>query len=379
MNVAILEEPYVSDMLVEYLEKENTPVPRNNYAEKRNLNGHHMNLMAEGDIIGQYASSSSSNKVYTVSENALDWVVSQLKDECLNAQIALLKNKTAFREACRNLYPYFLFREVCYADLFALDVAELRFPFVLKPSIGFLSAGVYTILSSDDWHNALEDLRQGFQKQAEKFPDTVIDGTKFLLESYISGKEFAVDVYFRDREPVIVNIFEHPFSSEKDVSDRLYITGKKLFDDYLELFSEYMRKLNSVLHLDNIPIHIELRVDGTNITPIEINPLRFTGMCLNEVNYYITGRHPLDYYFSGTIPDYENMWRGKESDIFSFAILEKPKAASEKSPDIHSILKIFSNILELRIVENPRLDIQAFVFSKTTDQKELQEILSLEI
>ena len=29
--------------------------------------------------------------------------------------------------------------------------------------------------------------------------------------------------------------------------------------------------------------------------------------------YYITGNHPLSYYFSGTRPDYNAMWKGKAS------------------------------------------------------------------
>lgn len=118
-----------------------------------------------------------------------------------------------------------------------------------------------------------------------------------------------IDLYFLEKEPVIINIFEHPFVSGKDVSDRLYITGKTLFDDYLEMFTEHITRLNELLNLGNIPVHMELRVEKGKIIPIEINPLRFAGLCLNEIHTYITGKHPLSYYFSRTCPDYKNYWK----------------------------------------------------------------------
>lgn len=368
--MVILEQPYVSDGLLDYLVINRIPVLRNSFSDTINPRRHRLNLIKEPDFIEQY---SHQKKIYTVSEYALDWVISSLNDKNLNKQITLLKNKAAFRETCRILYPDFFFTELTYQELLSYNILESQFPLVLKPAVGFLSTGVYVIQNKMDWVNAQIDIQMGFKAQAEKFPDTVVGSHTFILESYIKGREFAIDLYFRDKEPVIINIFEHPFSSEKDVSDRLYITSKSIFDGYLELFTECIRGLNKVLNLDKIPVHIELRVDGDNIVPVEINPLRFTGMCLNELNFYITGKHPLHYYFTDAVPDYKKMWNGNETEFYYFSIIEK--AMNSSDTEISKIRSIYPNILELRKVENTSLNIDAFVFSKTDSEMELENIL----
>lgn len=372
----VLEEPYVSKGLLEYLRGSRIPVLRNQFSEELSLNGNRLNLINEFDFIGQYH---QSKKIYTVSEHALDWVISTLNDYDLNQQIALLKNKAAFREKCLPLYPGFFFQELSYMELFTFDFSSLQFPLVLKPVVGFLSAGVYIIHNNEDWANALIDIRENFEAQAQKFPETVVGSDTFILESYVNGKEFAIDLYFRGKEPVIINIFEHPFFSTKDVSDRLYTTNKEIFDNYLTFFTAYMGHLNEVLGLENIAVHIELRIDNGLVVPIEINPLRFAGMCLNEINYYITGKHPLHYFFTDTTPDYANMWKGKEDETYCFSILEKSESTEKNSFDINSIKEIYSDILEVRTIEDTNLNIHAFVFSKTNCKNELENILELSV
>jgi hypothetical protein len=315
----ILEEPYVSEMLIRYLEENNIPVLENAFAKQ--LANHRLNLKSEFDFIGKYV---SSKKIYTVSEYALDWVTSTLNDSDLNRQITLLKNKVAFRDVTRQLYPDFFFQELSFTELFSFDTSAIQYPFVLKPAVGFLSTGVFPVFNDNDWKIALDELLRNFNNTENVFPDVVVDRNTFIIESYIKGKEFAIDLYFHKGEPVIINIFEHPFSSEKDVSDKLYFTNKEIFDNYLMSFTAYMSRLNKELNLDSIPVHVELRVDGENIIPIEINPLRFTGMCLNEIGFYIAGQHPLHFYFTNSAPDYSNMWKGKENSSFYFSIIEKP-------------------------------------------------------
>lgn len=369
--MVILEEPYISQMLLGYLKENKVPVLENLFAKSLGARG--LNLRPASEAIEGYA---TSKKIYIVSEYALDWVVSELNDAELNRQVDLLKDKAAFREACRTLYPGFLYKTIPYAGLAGFDISAVPFPFVLKPAVGFLSAGVYTVFDRDDWTRALEEIGENFQKLADTFPDAVVGDQTFVLESYIPGREFALDLYFRDGKPVIVNIFEHPFSSGKDVSDRLYLTGKHLFDRWLEPFTAYMTRLNEALHLDRIPVHVELRVDGDTIVPIEVNPLRFAGMCLNEIGFYITGQHPLHYYLTDTAPDYESMWRGKEDETFCFSILERPTVTTAAAgPD--AIKSLYSEMLEWRTVENSQLNIDYFVFSKTKNPRELDDILAL--
>ena len=117
------------------------------------------------------------------------------------------------------------------------------------------------------------------------------------------------------------------------------------------------------------------------IIPIEINPLRFTGMCLNELLCYITGEHPLTYFFDGKSPDYSSMWKGKEDKTYYFSIIEKPQGVKNPTLDIQKLKNQFSNILELRLIDNPKLNILAHVFASVdcTNNKELEHISTLDI
>jgi Carbamoylphosphate synthase large subunit (split gene in MJ) len=376
----VLEEPYISEPLLDFLEESQVPVLRNNFSTLVFPQHNKLNILNEKEFINQYHSSSGQS-LYTVSEYALDWVYQTLQDEKLIMQISLLKDKAAFRKACNSMYSDLFLKEIPYANLFTFDLSKVRLPVILKPSIGFLSTGVYTIANRSDWEKALTDIQGNFLKLSGTFPDTVVGNTQFILESYIHGQEFAIDLYFLEKEPVIINIFEHPFTSSKDVSDRLYTTNKTLFDDYLCLFTEHIARLNQLLNLSNIPVHMELRVENGKIIPIEINPLRFAGLCLNELHTHITGKHPLSYYFSRVRPDYDSYWKGKENKTFFFTVIEKPEETRNMRLDMEKIQQEFSNILEIRKVENPKLPIYAFIFSEmdNSNQAEINHILHLDI
>lgn len=376
----ILEEPYISQLLLDYLEESQIPVLSNTLSEHAYLRHNKLNVVDKKTFIALY-NTATPPRLYTVSEYALDWVCTVLHDEKLVEQITLLKDKVAFRKVCSCIYEDLLFNEISYTALFEFNISEVHLPVVLKPSVGFLSAGVYTITNLEDWKNALEDIQKNFLKLAGTFPDTVVGDACFILESYIHGREFAIDIYFKEKEPIIINIFEHPFTSKEDVSDRLYITNKTLFDDYLSMFTEHIARLNKVLNLSNIPIHMEIRVENGKIVPIEINPLRFAGLCLNEIHFYIAGQHPLSYFFSGTHPDYNAMWKGKENKTFSFSIIEKPEDSQNAALDIEKLKHEFSKILEVRLVDSPKLNIFAFVFSEieTSNKMELNNILNLDV
>lgn len=376
----ILEEPYVSNTLLSFLEEEQVPVLKNDFSEKIFLDHPKLNILNEESIVELYRSSSNF-QLYTSSEYALDWVYKTLPEQRIIDQVTLLKDKVLFRKACNSLYEDMVFSELSYTDLFSFNISEIALPIVLKPSVGFLSAGVYVITSIEDWDNALADIKINFKNQAALFPDKVVGDGLFIIESYITGTEFAIDLYFNGTEPVIINIFEHLFSSQKDVSDRFYRTNKALFDDYLSVFTEHISNLNQVLNLKDIPVHIEIRMEGDRIVPIEINPLRFTGLCLNELHCHIAGKHPLSYFLSKTTPDYQGMWKGKEDKTFSFSIFDKPTDSLNKSFDTEKVKHLFSNILELRPVNNPKLNINAFIFSETlsSEKEEAEVILNLDM
>ena len=372
----ILEKPYVSAPLVAYLEEKQIPVLHNDMAELLKQQGHQLNLLEDQQFVEKYQ---QTQKLYAVSENALVWLYAQLPDSELVKKVKILKDKAAFRRICQKIYPDFYYKEVELKALRSLDPDTLPLPLVLKPSVGFLSVGVYIVRSKEEWQTALDDIDKNFAKQCAVFPDTVVKSEMFVLEQFIEGEEYAVDAYYdADGQPNIINIFHHIFKDETDVSDRLYCMSKQIFETNYPAFNQFCIDLNGVLQLRNFPMHVEFRVDKRTgrAIPIEVNPLRFAGMCLNDLTRHTCGLLPVQAFFEGTRPDYATMWNGIEEDVFSFVVLDKPFETT-RSIDFEAIKKHFHGVLETRDIKNPAMSIWGFLFTKTSPEHkdELKEIL----
>lgn len=206
---------------------------------------------------------------------------------------------------------------------------------------------------------------------------------KFLIEEYIKGEEYAVDTYFDENgNPTILNIFHHRFANESDTSDRLYCSSRALYDQYEESFMNFLVQLNKVLQLHDFPMHIEFRYDGKKAIPIEINPLRFAGFCLNELQTHISGLHPIVAYLENIHIGKEEMWQGKEKDTYSFLVLERPSdAAPEERFNEKKFREDMMDVLELRPLADPTVGVAATAFIRTDDahKAELEHILHLDM
>ena len=144
----ILEKPYVSAPLVSYLEEKQIPVLHNDMAELLKDQGHRLNLLDDQAFVEQYR---QQQKLYAVSENALVWIYDKLADSELVRKVKILKDKAEFRRICQQIYPDFYYKEVPMTALRDLDPDTLPLPLVLKPSVGFLSVGVYIVRDKKEW------------------------------------------------------------------------------------------------------------------------------------------------------------------------------------------------------------------------------------
>ena len=114
-----------------------------------------------------------------------------------------------------------------------------------------------------DWQAALAAIEHEATSWREQYPDSVVDSEDWLIEEYIDGDEYAVDVYFDAQgQAVICNILRHEFASASDVSDRLYYTGASVVQAHLAEFEAWFNRVNALLGLRNFPTHVELRRDA---------------------------------------------------------------------------------------------------------------------
>ncbi len=274
----ILEGPYISNFIEKTIIENEFPIIDTPFLKSRNRYLE-FNLLSEQNAIAILEN--GADILYSNSENVIEWIETNLQKTDYPAFIQLFKNKVQFREVIQSLFPDFYFDKVQFQELNKIDLSNIPFPVVLKPSVGFFSLGVYTIENTDEWTQTLLKLDDELKFIKSLYPLTVVNTDEFIIESYISGKEFAVDCYFNEQgEAVILNILEHQFSSSKDVSDRLYFTSKQIITQLHDKTLAFLNRLSQLTGLKNFPLHLEMRVTSSGeIIPIEGNPMRFGGWC----------------------------------------------------------------------------------------------------
>lgn len=285
----ILEDPYVSPELAAFAADRQEPVLDTPAARQAGLDyGLHLNLVSSRDF-GHLCC--RGQRLYSNSENALDWLYSRSGNAGLVRATELLKNKLLFRRRLAPLFPDFHFRELTLREVMETHFDSLPGPCVLKPAVGFFSLGVYSIENARQWRAARDDIAAGAVRWRKEYPAAVLDNQVWLLESLIQGTEYAVDVYFNSRgEAVICNILQHDFASSEDVSDRLYYTSADIIRRMAGPLEAWFDRLNERLGLRDYPVHVELRRDADgHMVPIEFNPLRFAGWCCTDISLFAWG------------------------------------------------------------------------------------------
>ncbi len=370
----ILEEPYISDYLLEYLASNRIPVLSNEYAVS-NTRGNTLNFISTKEALKRYH---DGERLYTVSEHALDWIYMNLPDSEIVHKIGILKDKAMFRKTVSGLYPDLFFAEVTLDQLRESDHTKIPYPVILKPSVGFFSVGVYALFNEDDLRKAVSDIESNVKKWAADFPETVI-GSKFILEQYIRGTEYAIDAYYdTEGKPVILNILTHRFASECDVRDRIYYTSAEIMREYLEPFTRFLERINTKLHITDFPMHIEARVTEDDIIPIEFNPLRFAGSCSTDIAYFAYGINTVDCYLNQIKPDFDSIIRKKLGKIYSMILLHKGgKEVESDRFNYDKLYNDFEHVLDVRRIEAPEMGLFAFLFTETSvgNEQELDKAL----
>ena len=244
---------------------------------------------------------------------------------CLQ-KIELFKNKIKFRELLERIYPDFYFQGVEFEKLDEIRVEEIKKPFIIKPAVGFFSLGVYKVSTDEEWGSVLQRINTEVEEIKGRYPVQVLDTGKFIIEENIEGEEFAVDAYFnRAGKPVVLNIFKHIFSSENDVSDRVYFTSKTVIETYREAVEDLLKEIGKLAGLKNFPLHIELRIgNDRRIQPIEVNPMRFAGWCTTDIAYFAYGINTYRYFLEQLEPDWNRLLEGKEGKSFCLVMLNRP-------------------------------------------------------
>lgn len=357
----ILEEPYVSNVLLKTVERLKIPILKNEKTRKIQEN-YRLNLMDAGEFKKTYK---EDEKLYTNSENALDWIYKNLSNDRKIQTIRMFKNKAEFRTVIKESYPELYYKTLLYNQLSDFDIKKIKLPIILKPNQGFFSLAVYTIYTNEDWARAIKEIKKLVREKANPFNEDVISHSEYIIEEYIKGDEYAVDGYYDEKGSVIIlNIFKHIFSSETDVSDRLYITNSKIIETYIEPLEEILNKVNKNSEIKNFPFHFEVRIEEEKIVPIEMNPLRFAGWCTTDIAYYAYGINTYEYFFKNEKPDWATIFKQKKNKSYAMVIMDRTNNSKNEKRKFNykKLENNYSNILELREVDYKTDSIYGFMF-----------------
>lgn len=374
----IIDEPYISAFLIETIQKNHFRIVDTQNARKL-IGEVPLKWVGEREAVSL---ASNKHRIYTNSENALSWVGQNLPEQQVSQQIRLFKDKFAFREEIRELFPDFFFKTVKLEEIPSLSLEDLPLPFVIKPQIGFFSIGVFIIKEASDWELAKKELQP--EKLKNIFPPSVLNTSTFIIEEFIEGEEYAIDFYFNDQsEAVVLNILHHLFSSGTDTRDRVYTTSREIIASHKDRVEAFLSLIGKKLDLKNFPAHVEVRIDSQGkIVPIEVNPLRFGGWCTTaDLLGVALGFNSYEYFFQNQKPDWESIFADKADKQYSIIVLDNSSGidlTEIERFDYEKLAQDLENPVLIRRLDINQYPVFGFVFaeSSTDNTEELLRMLN---
>lgn len=165
-------------------------------------------------------------------------------------------------------------------------------------------------------------------------------------------------------------MLRHDFAGPEDTSDRMYLTDAAIVEQMAPRFLHWLEQVNEVVGARNIPVHVELRVDGDIIAPIEFNPLRFAGLGGTDVAYFAVGLRTYEAFLENEEVDLAALYGARPNEVFSMSLLNPAPEADLSAPFNHErLLERFSHVLSYHRFDPTTVGFYGFLFLSTgTDE-----------
>ena len=308
------------------------------------------------------------------SESVIDIVKQHTVSTSKNNATTLLKDKVKFRETIATIYPDYTFLKTTIDELPQLKVNKKM---VVKPRKGFFATAIHFIDENTDLTQVADKIDQELSRNKKVFDESILSSSELLVEDFIEGKEYAVDMYYDAHGQVqLLNMYYHAEPVHPEYVHMLYYSSKEVFDDIQDKVVDFYNRLNETLQVVNYPIHGEFKLtpDG-RLIPIEMNPLRVGGMGLGNMMYWAIGINPYEHMMKGTSPDWEKIWDMPEhsKSIYAYIIAYNGNNVDvmRQKPNIERFKREFSKVYKEALFDYQRsLTFGTFIIKETPESIE---------
>jgi hypothetical protein len=333
-------------------------------------------VMTRDELAASDVSFTDGERVAITSEAAMDVVVARL-DPVRRHAIQTLKDKRAFREMLRPIYPDFTFASVATQDLHTLRLDPDR-SYVIKPARGAFGAGVRIITGDADLARLQDEIVAEMERNAVVLSETALSSERLVIEQYVEGDEYAADVFFDQHgDPVLTSTYHHPMPANPAYLHMLYYTSPRVWDLVAPQATEFFTALNKRLGVTNLAMHAEFRMRQGQLVPIEINSLRFGGMGLGHMAYHALGINPYRHFIDGTRPHGTWLKRDPRAAVFFIAYNGATVDTATHRPDWTRLRTRFSEIVR-EVPFDHRAQLAFGILYAREPEKRIPELLRIE-
>ncbi len=275
--------------------------------------------MSGEDLLKSNLRFKQTDKVYVPSETSLSIVMERMEDKGYVEGISKLKNKFFCREVLSPLYPDFYFAKASLDEIPKLNLQGKKV--VIKPLKGFFGTGVRVADHKSDLTKLAKEMQEEVQASAVFFPESILTQNEYIIEEFITGDEYAVDMFFDQAgKPAIMNIYFHPEPAISEYFHLMYYTNKEIFDNYLDTFTHFFIELNEIMNLKSFPIHAEFKFQADVMVPIELNPMRYGGFGLSDLTFNSFQHQPITAYFDNNPANWDAIWEIRKENNYAWIL-----------------------------------------------------------
>ncbi len=288
-----------------------------------------------------------TDKICITTETVLDDVLRRLDDDTRHLMIEKLKNKVAFREILKPIYPDFFYKPVTLYELQNVSLDPEKKYFV-KPVKGYWGSGGRAIHDGIDLVSITDEIRAELKYREQIFSNAVLSQENMIIEEFLEGEEYAVDMFYDDQgAPVITNICHHPLPKHREYLHVLYYTSHAFYDGLYQRFINFFTQLNRELQARSLTIHGEFKDHSNQLIPVELNPLRFGSDGFADLPYHAFGFNPFLAFAENRKPDWKTLWKAKQDHYFGYCLGYNGTNVDLQHyrPDLRKFRNLFTKIL----------------------------------